>query len=313
MANVTTLFLTWRGIEDANLWRTNSTDLSVPFPGQQIVPLNSGASNRPAIFTLGDRMLLAYRSASSPALLVNTYNYREIGAWEGPVHGVGNNATTDWGPSITSFGATAIMAFNGGNGDTRIWCSVYDADADEWQPQYVTKLVAQKNDPIQSGSGPAIVNWNGQLLMVWRGEGDNDSLYYSFSSDGVDWGPQAQIAGAASSIQPALTVFNGSPYLAWKGGQDDHNIYGISYTGGAWEKGIVPLGVFGTEYGPSITVWQGELFMTWKGNPNDNGLYWSRSATGYAGQWTGQAVIPGTVSSRGPAVTVYTGPLTTYV
>lgn len=309
--NVTTLFLVWKGTDgDNTLWYTAPTDLSIPFPGQKVIPVGSGGTSvRPAMLAFGDSILMAYRAPDNSDILVSSYNFKESGRWNNVNQNV-DGAGTSWAPSIAAIAGGAIMVWPGVGDDTRVWCSFYNPSQNYWEAQFLSTLVKGQIVPIQTGSAPAIVNYNGQLLMVWRGEGDNDNLYYAMSSDGLTWGPQAQIPGAASTMPPALTIFNGSVFMAFKGGTNDQSMYGSVFNG-RWSRDVFSLGYMGTSHGPSVTAYQGELFMTWKGDVGDTNLYWARSADG--ANWTGQATITGTGSSIGPTVIVYTGPPTPYI
>lgn len=315
--NVPRLVLIWKGVNSPTLWRTEPTDLTQPFPGQQVVPnVGPGTLTRVALIALGNQILMAFLVSDGTDIYYSFFNNPDDPAnWDG-LHDIPGGANSSWGPALAPLGNGAVMLWNGAGSDTRIWMSRYTPappGKEIWTPQALTKL--PNGAPIQTGSGPAVVNWNGQLLMVWRGEGSNDNLYFAFSSDGQHWGAQAQIPGAASTNAPALTVFNGLPFLAFKGGVGDDGMYGAIYSPatGRWatepnSTGVFPLGSMGTSHGPSLAVWNGKLFMAWKGNPGDTDMYWAQSSTGGTGSWTGQSVISNTGSDVGPAVVAYVGP-----
>ena len=213
---------------------------------------------------------------------------------------------SSWGPALARWGTGALMVWNGDGKDTRIWTSEYNQSAGQWSTQYLTELEGS-GKPIQSGSTPAMVNFNGKLLMVWRGEGDNDDLYYAFSSDGLHWQGNRQIPGAASTIEPAMVVFNGAPVLCFKGGRNDTTIYSTTYRAqsDSW-AGVVPTGRYGTSHGPSLAVYQGVLFMCWKGVPGDTDLYWATTKDNLTSSaWGAQQSIPNVGSAVGPAAVVY--------
>jgi hypothetical protein len=310
MANI---YLIWKGINDSTLYNCNAAGTGNLVNGYP-TPNLGGTSSKPAIITLPDRMLLAWKGVGS-----------DTGIWWSAWQFTGKNEQwnaqrnvpgvgTSWAPSLATWGnGDAVMAWNGVGSDTRIWMNKYNHTLDQagknpWGGQYLANMPTV--GPIQSGSAPAIVNMNGKLLMVWRGEGDNDSLYYSISSDeGVTWVKDKQIPGAASSNAPAITMFNGRPFIAFKGGKQDTSIYSSIYTenNDQWLGISGHVGPFGTAFGPSLTVYNGLLFMTWKGIPGDNDLYWAQSGSGVPNTFTGQTVISNVGSSVGPAATVYSG------
>ncbi len=143
--------------------------------------------------------------------------------------------------------------------------------------------------------------------MVWRGEGDNDSLYWAKSTDGFTWEGNIQIGGAASSNQPALVIFNGSPVLCFKGGGSDGGIYTatLNLNSQQWTS-VVPTGNFGTSHGPTLAVYEGRLFMAWKGAAGDTSLWWATSSNNLdRNAWSAQPSIPGVGSTAQPAAAVY--------
>jgi len=276
-------------------------------------PNIGGTSSKPAIITLTDRMLLTWKGVGNDtSIWWSAWPYtgkNEQWNAQRSVPGVG----TSWAPSLATWGnGDAVMAWNGVGSDTRIWLSKYTHTLDQpgknpWSAQYLANMPSV--GPIQSGSAPAIVNMNGSLLMVWRGEGSNDSLYYSISHDeGVTWVKDKQIPNAASTIAPSIVMLKGYPVLAFKGGVNDNRIFVTTY-GASVDKwlGAQSAGPFGTSHGPSLTVFNNELFMTWKGIPGDNDLYFAQSGSGSPEDFSGQTVISNSGSSVGPAATVQTG------
>ncbi len=209
-------------------------------------------------------------------------------------------------PALANWDTGALAVWNGISDDTRIWCSQYNQSQNAWSPQYLTKL-AGTNRPIQSGASPAILSLNGVLFMVWRGEGNNESLYYATSTDGYTWVGNWQIAGANSSHQPALINFNGYPVLCFKGLSGDGGIYTTTFNlnDQQWVP-VVPTGPFGTTDGPTLAVYQGRLFMAWKGDGNDTSLWWATTSNNLdQNAWSSQSNIPGVGSAAQPAAVVY--------
>jgi hypothetical protein len=230
-------------------------------------------------------------------------NWNPIGNGEGIMTG----SATDWVPALANWGSGALAVWNGDGDDTRIWCSQYNQAQNSWSPQYLTKIYGT-GQPIQSGSSPAIVNANGMLLMVWRGEGSNDNLYYSTSTDGQVWaGAGHVIPGAASTIQPALVMFNAFPVLCFKGGTNDGGIYSATYdlNGSKWSP-VVHTGPFGTTCGPTLAVYQGQLFMAWKGDGSDTDIWWATTTNNLDPKaWSKQSAIPNVGTQAQPAAVVF--------
>jgi hypothetical protein len=326
----------WKGIEgDSNVYFSTSggsppaADISAvaaPLRGSINGVLQNYylTSSKPATIALPDRLLFACTDANSSSI----YFYAVAGATGQPGGRLNPrvvpNVGTAWAPSLaasTISPGDAIMAWNGVGNDTRIWLAKYNASQDTgvnsqpWSGQY---LANTGQGPLKSGSAPAIVSVAGALLMVWRGEGDNDNLYWSKSvDDGQNWviaevnghlTYQQQIAGAGCSIAPALTETFGTALLAFKGGRDT-NIYIASYTPNQaepWSQIRGPVGPFGTSHGPSLATFNNQtVLMTWKG-VNDEGIYYTQVPIGNPFvTLTNQTVVGNQGTTIGPCVVAY--------
>ena len=310
------LYLVWRGTNDTAVYGTQCTSSLPNFEQPQtqlyftyggLSPITSGAS----MAALADGILLV--SGFQNDNLVHTENTIGVSSCQSWPHfqliGADGNlpgAASSWVPGLAPWATGALAAWNGIGSDTRIWTSQYNRTENVWSSQLVTQL-AGTGKPIQSGSSPAVVNFNGMLLMVWRGEGSNDNLYYATSHDGKTWAGNQQITGAASSIQPALAIFNGAPVLCFRGPNNDGGIYSTTYhaSSNSWAP-VVSTGPFGTSHGPTLAVYQGKLFMAWKGTGSDTSLWWSMTNDNLNPKaWSGQAMISNSGSSVGPAAVVF--------
>lgn len=315
------LYVIWRGADsnDTSVYGTRCTT-SLPYfeqPQTLISPYGGilQMTSRASMVALSDRILevAGFQDGDSIIGRVSFIGTSYMQTWPhfnfvgtGDTRGSLPQGATDWTPGLATWGTGALAVWNGIGGDTRLWCSQYNESTNTWGPQYLTKI-AGTGKPVQSGSAPAIINFNGTLLMVWRGEGSNDSLYFATSTDGLVWQGNIQIAGAASTIQPALAIFKNRPVLCFRGGTNDDSIHSATYTGGKtpWTA-VVKTGAFGTANGPSLAVFQGQLFMTW-GGANDTGLYWSVTDDNLnPSAWSPQRnLIPEVASYIGPSAVVF--------
>src|ERR1700722_7273965 len=224
------LYLVWPGLE-WDPWGIRCSTSLPNFEQPQINLLSHGmpgtTDTGATLLALSDRILYIAGFASSPPLtahFISSAFCQSWPTWQPIGTGAFPASASNWIPALANWGTGAIAVWNGIGGDTRLWCSQYNQSQNVWSDQYLTKL-AGTNAPIQSGSCPAIVSINGTLLMVWCGEGNNDSLYYATSTDGYTWEGNIAIKGAASTGQPAMVIFNGFPVLCFKGGQNDGGIY----------------------------------------------------------------------------------------
>jgi hypothetical protein len=307
------LYLVWRGTDsgDPQLYGIRTASYPPSFAGGQsswffnIIP----PIGKPALLALSDRILLAYANHDSLPGITGTQTnglvYQYCQSWPTWPSAAVPGTASAWGPSLVSWPGGALMVWNGLGNDTRVWTAIYHQAQNVWSPQYLTEL-ANTGQPIQTGSTPAIVNFNGTLLMVWLGEGSNDNLYYALSTDGLHWQGNKGIPGAASSIAPALALYNNMPTLCFKGAGSDHTIYCSTYNAALDYWGpVVPTGKYGTSHGPSLAVYHGALFMTCKGI-NDTDMYWAVSTNPtVSNAWPTQQTIAGVGSNVGPSAVVF--------
>ena len=77
---------------------------------------------------------------------------------------------------------------------------------------------------------------NGSLYAAWKGEPDDDRIFYSIWSGSGNWSTPAGLIDGNTSAGPALAMFNGTPYAAWKGEWSDPRIFFAKYNGSSWEQ-----------------------------------------------------------------------------
>jgi Calcineurin-like phosphoesterase len=133
------------------------------------------------------------------------------------------------------------------------------------------------------------------LVAAWKGESNDDRLFYSTYNNGA-WAAQATIP-ANSSVGPALAAVGDLIYAAWKGEQDDERLFYSSFDGRAWSGQQTIPG--NSSVGPSLAEFKGELYAAWKGESFDQRLFFSS----YNGQsWAQQQQIPNVASAIGPSI-----------
>jgi hypothetical protein len=165
---------------------------------------------------------------------------------------------------------------------------------------------------VQGGASsdvrPALVRFGDRLFAIYKGRPDDPiGIFYTTSTDGVNWAPQ-QYLGAATSDSPAAAVFNGRLYVFYKSHSDESIWYKSSPDGANWTNELNhPLGGGGgSSDGPSVAVYQNQLHVVWKGIGDDQRIFTTTSVDGV--RWTDQQWIArdgGT--STTPAVAAYAG------
>ena len=288
-------------------------------------------SSRPALAQIGSRMALAWKGiVNDSRIFVSTYTgdpgvpmpdpglsvTPQMANWTVEVPLVGANGGpspgTSFGPSLTAWNNQALMLWVA-EGDTSVWYTTLN--------ESLNNSVTQMPTNIRSQYTPAIANYNGTLIAVWRGEGGIDGLYWATTQDPSNWIHHGPIADCASSFQPSLWVHYGQVFLAFKGTGNDTGIYmtqisnvnDLASNSAGWNYRWSIPGV-GTSHGPSLCTSNGQLFMCWKGNPNDTAIWYSYSPTGAQNSWSAQQSIGASPygqlsygTSVGPALATFFG------
>jgi hypothetical protein len=294
--------LLWRGINDIHIYR------SLAF-GQGFPLTQAETSTRPSLAFLPNQhqALMVWPQGSSDSLVWSVDPEFSNAPF---LAGAG----TSWAASVTPWKGGAIAVWPGVGSDTRIWMSIYTPNSNGSSPWSAQQLVLCPTGIITTGTTPAICSdVDGNLMMVWRGAGSNDSLYWAMSTNGLNWtAASEQIPNGASTTAPALTYFNGHFVVAFKGGQNDDAIYSSTWvpTSPQTNKWVASstCGSKGTSHGPCLIAADGCMVMAWKGVPGDNNMYYATNTGIAAEDWGNQSVIQNSGSSVGPSGYYYVGP-----
>src|ERR1035437_3479015 len=102
----------------------------------------------------------------------------------------------------------------------------------------------------------------GYLYAAWKGEPDDDRIFYSRWNGTGKWSSSGLIPGNTSA-GPALGVLGGSLYAAWKGEWSDPRLFFSKFDGtnlGAQSQ--IP-NVY-SDTGPALCSLGGKLVAAWK-------------------------------------------------
>lgn len=154
---------------------------------------------------------------------------------------------------------------------------------------------------IGTDQSPALCACGGTLVMAWRGIGDDDRIWVSSSTDGINWTPQHIVPGAASTDGPTLAWDGFTLWLALRGVPGDDGLYWATSSnfGNNWSA-VSPIGGTGSSDGPTMTIFNGAPLLAWKGIPGDTGLFYTTWNNG----WAAQKNIPGVGSRDRPSICV---------
>jgi hypothetical protein len=234
------IYMAWKGMSgDERIWFASSTD-GIIWQNQDFVRGGVGTSSRPALAAYKGRLYLVWKGMAGDERIWYSNSADGI-LWQNHEL-VGGVNGTNAGPALSVYDCDIIMVWKGVVGDSQIWYTISDGkrwSAQRLVPQATTNSIAaltvlnkklymayEENTSIrhttykgrrwdaQTGivqgiqtppaAGPALAFFNGKLHMVWRGMGNDEKIWYSKSTDGVNWQPQRDIPGIASSIGPAL-------------------------------------------------------------------------------------------------------------
>jgi hypothetical protein len=210
--------------------------------------------------------------------------------WAGQVEVSGHTSDS---PALAAFNGNIYLAWKGEGADSRMFFSS-SSNGNNWSGQ---ALIGGNTSVGLTSNGPALAAFNGDLYLVWKGEGADTRMFYSKSSDGKNWTSQAQVGGNTSD-RPAVAAFNGNIYLAWKGeGTDSRMFFSSSSNGNNWSGqaligGNTSVGL--TSNGPALAAFNGYLYLVWKGEGTDTRMFYSKTSDGK--NWTGQALVGGNTS-----------------
>lgn len=121
---------------------------------------------------------------------------------------------------------------------------------------------------------PSAVAANGNVYVITRGLGNDQSLYVTIGSPQGWGGPRAISPIVHSSAAPAVVLSaDGTIYVVYKGQDSDEWIYAVKSTDGAVWFGSKFPGAANTSTGPGAFIENGTLYTVYKGAGNDANVY----------------------------------------
>jgi hypothetical protein len=153
-----------------------------------------------------------------------------------------------------------------------------------------------------------LISNGGNLYAAWKGEPNDDRIFYSHRNGSGTWSAASPMASATvggnTSAGPSLGIFNGSVYAAWKGEWSDPRLFWARYNGTNWENQQQIPHAYSDE-GPALCAYSStKLIAAWKNF--DQTLYYAIYDSSNS-KWSEPATIPGTASSVGPSLAALGG------
>jgi hypothetical protein len=163
-------------------------------------------------------------------------------------------------------------------------------------------------EEVKLGVLQGLVSHGVYLYAAWKGEPDDDRIFYSRWKGSGNWEPASPMGSATvagnSSAGPSLGVFGSTLYAAWKGEWSDPRLFFARFDGSksVWETQIQIPNAY-SDVGPALCAFSNtQLVASWKSI--DQSLWY---ATYSGSKWTAPSEIPGVASSVGPSLASFGG------
>jgi hypothetical protein len=194
---------------------------------------------------------------------------------------------SDEGPSLATFQGSVWAVWKGSNGDSRIWYS-NQFQANSWsQPQILPSVFTSARPALSSYTH----NGNQLLYAAWKGEGDDERIWYSIF-DGESWSAQQTIPNVYTSTGLALAAYGTVLYAAWKGSQNDTRLWYATYDT-SWSPQTQFPDPIRSSAGPCLSS---AGFAAWRGVGSDENVYWAKIL---GNQWSAQTSMPSAIQTSG--------------
>ena len=91
----------------------------------------------------------------------------------------------------------------GGDG-IYLWYSVFDGE--NWAPDTQVLGTTPAGSNLDLASPPSAVAWAGGITVFHQGSGEGGQLWYTYSADGINWGPDTFVPHVGMSGSPSAVV-----------------------------------------------------------------------------------------------------------
>jgi hypothetical protein len=196
--------------------------------------------------------------------------------------------------SVAETPVSVLMVWKAQGADPALW-ECWNHDDRSTPPRRIPQVGGSSHGPslanvegLDYGPG-SMLNRLSKVVMVWRGIGQDEKIWWSVHQHPGNWLPQRVVNDDfRTSERPAICRHRNQLLMVWKGPSDDPHMYWSAYDGHSWsEKRLVKGGHFGTSHGPALLGNDGDrpAIMAWKGQLDDTHIYW---ASHDQGRWSRQ-------------------------
>ena len=254
------------------LCSTNDGNLFLAFRGEQNhldILFSSDHGN-----TFGNKLTSHETTSAGPALVFhngtllvswigphnNRLNVAEVGL-DGSTISLANKVTLDFtserGPALASFNGVLYLAWQDKHNHLTL------ASSPDGGATFGTEFVSNET----STEAPALTVHDAQLMIGWKGNGNDDLNVATVTTDGTSATgivSKVIVPAESSPLSPSLASLGGVLYLSWKGnGNDDLNLMQSTDGGRTFIDGFTSFET--SPSSPILAVHENRLFIGWRG------------------------------------------------
>eukprot|EP01132_Coremiostelium_polycephalum_P005494 gene5494-6845_t len=157
---------------------------------------------------------------------------------------------------------------------------------------------------------PPLIQFGSSLYCIHHGHQYNGELWYSSTSNLVNWTPDAHVTGIQLSFAPSLTLFLGSIWAIYHGGtQSQGSLHYVKFNG-SWSTNTqvyIPYPEYQITESPTSAVFNNLLYVAYQGRSTGAGkvVLASTSSDSHSG-WSFK-FVPGVTMTGSPAMAAFNG------
>jgi hypothetical protein len=171
-------------------------------------------------------------------------------------------------------------------------------DGTQWNGPYPISNVGSV------GAVGSAVNWMGGITVFYQGVDSNynpdGSLWYAYSTDGVNWGGGTPVPIAGLSCSPSAFVYGNHLCVFYQGPGYNGQLFYSVFDGTNWEFDNL-VTTLQLSFSPSAMQYGDGIAVFHQGGGDDQTLRWVYSSDGSPGNWTGDMLVQNVGMTNSPS------------
>ena len=195
-------------------------------------PYHSTATN-PSLVEFDNTLYCFHRGSGNQTLYYCTFDTAGK-TWNKDIEVmVGNQVhSSATGCAVAVFKGELHMVYQSGQNHD-LYHIIFNKDTNAWRTN--NKSDGGYNYPNgKTSDTPALVAYGESLLLVHRGNKDEDMYYCTY--DGTSWTKELPIDGASSNMGPGLAVFEDKVFMVHRAKSSDGSLWYSIYDGSGWTQ-----------------------------------------------------------------------------